>query len=119
MSPWVAIFLGGGLGSVSRYGVGQIVLKYLGKTFPYGTLTANILSCVVLGLVLTMPWKAEQESWKMLLVVGFCGGFSTFSTFSFETVELLKNGVVWPAVLNIVISVVVCVGILLIMLRNT
>lgn len=119
MNIWLAIFLGGGAGSVCRYGVYQVMANWMGKAFPYGTLVANVLSCIALGLILSVAWKSEQEAWKLMLAVGFCGGFSTFSTFSLESVELIKNGLVWAAIGNVLISILACFGIIYFLVRNT
>ena len=117
----LAIFLGGGLGSLARFGVGKLVTTWYAGNFPAGTLGANILSCIVLGLALG-AWsdKVLAEPWlRAFLVVGFCGGFSTFSTFSYETQLLLRHGHTTAAILNIAISVVFCVALLFWLTRNS
>lgn len=119
MAVWLAIFLGGGLGAVARYGVGRMAILWLPGNFPYGTLGANVLSALVLGIVIL---EAERRGLSGLaftfLTIGFCGGFSTFSTFSYETMALLAQGKFWIAALNVAVSIIVCVGILYIMSKR-
>jgi CrcB protein len=106
------IFIGGGLGSLARFGVGQI--NFLQNKLPIGTLTANILACIILGLTLYLVKDKVDESIfiKYFLVVGFCGGFSTFSTFSLETVQLFKDGMLSYGIANIFLSITLAVCIL-------
>ena len=103
----LAIFIGGGLGSVARFGVSVFGSNFFDTKFPIGTLLANLLSCIILGVIVGFfSEKIQSESIKAFLLLGFCGGFSTFSTFSFETFNLMKNGNFWLAVANVLISVV-------------
>ena len=115
-----AIFIGGGLGSLCRYGISKLSLSLFTNQFPLGTLISNVLSCIILALsVLYFNGKISGNmALKLFLITGFCGGFSTFSTFSFETVELIKTGNTAIALLNIAISVVVGVGLIFFLLRN-
>jgi CrcB protein len=110
MNNILLVFLGGGLGSLVRYGISVYVRNNYSSSFPWATLCSNILSCVILALTIGyFSQKAElSSSLKTLLVVGFCGGFSTFSSFSYETVELMRSGDLLFAILNILISVSVC-----------
>lgn len=113
MKAIVYLFLGGGLGCVGRYLIGKLVLKWYDGSFPFGTLLVNLLSCVIVALLL-YTYAAKLESNKvlyLLLITGFCGGLSTFSTFSLENFELLKQGFYQYAILNIVISILLSLGI--------
>lgn len=110
MNNFLLIFLGGGLGSLARYGVGRGLAAY-SVNLPYGTLAANVLACVILGFF--TGWMALRESelalhYRAFMAVGFCGGFSTFSTFSNETLAMLLNDRWGDAVFNIVLSLVLC-----------
>lgn len=85
---WVA--LGGAAGSVTRYGVGIAAARLLGLAFPWGTLAVNILGGLAMG-VLAARTTPDNESIRLLIGVGFLGGFTTFSTFSLETVRLMEH----------------------------
>ena len=103
------IFIGGGLGSLARY----TVTKYL-STFssylPYGTISANIISSFILGFTFYyLGTSKSNPSLYLLLGAGFCGGFSTFSTFSLENFEFLKNNQFLQFSLNIFINIVTCI----------
>ncbi len=92
MASFFWVFLGGGLGSLLRYWIGM-ALKGQSLVFPWGTLTANAVSCVILGFLIGYNLKHElSTSSRLLLMTGFCGGFSTFSTFSGEAYLLLQDG---------------------------
>ena len=93
MKALLLVFLGGGLGSTLRYGVG----KYLNSApdgFPYGTFAANIIGSLLIGIILGMAAKNNSisENTMLFLATGFCGGFTTFSTFAYENHEFLKSG---------------------------
>ena len=112
MNNLLAIFIGGGLGSLARYGVGKWMANLLPVSFPYGTLTANIISSLILGLFLgiTAGRPENDNPLRFLIAVGFCGGFSTFSSFSAETLELFRNGMFFYGGLYILVSLLVCIA---------
>lgn len=121
MNTWLAVFIGGGLGSVARFGITRAVLAFGVKgAFPWATLLSNVLASAVLAwLVLRAQHHFDgRDALKAFIAVGFCGGFSTFSTFSYENFLLLREGQMAMAAANIAISVVVCVAVFYIIARN-
>ncbi len=116
---WIYVFLGGGAGSLVRYFIARGLTHYH-LTFAWATLLANTLSCIVLGALLGWSMRSGlQESWRLLLMVGFCGGFSTFSTFTAETFAFLQKGDWTAAGLNMLASVLVCLGALWVGIKIT
>ena len=104
------VFLGGGLGSLCRYGLVLLFANY-DYRLPAATITTNVLAGLILGLIAGWAMRHTDNQGILLLgAVGFCGGFSTFSTFSLENVQLWQNGNLGAMFLNILLSVVLCFG---------
>jgi CrcB protein len=103
MKEIAIVFIGGGFGSALRFGVGKLFISSMSK-FPMATFLVNIIGCFLIGLLLAYFSKSENSFYKLLLVTGFCGGFTTFSTFSNETILLLKNNQITLALVYIISS---------------
>jgi len=108
---FLMVFIGGGLGSVMRYGTALLFQSYDLK-FPWATLVANALAAVVIGVLYALDIKLTQSSWWLLGAVGFCGGLSTFSTFGLETVQLYQQGQATYALMNVVLSLLLGIGLI-------
>ena len=107
---WVAI--GGALGSIARYWCSGVVANWFGESFPWGTIIVNVLGSFVIGLfaTLTAPdgrlFVASEA--RVFVMVGLCGGYTTFSSFSLQTLNLARDGEWLGAGANVVLSVVLC-----------
>lgn len=103
------IFVGGGVGSVLRYAMSGWVYALMGTDFPYGTFAVNVIGSFVIGLFLTISEDRFLVSMDMraLIAIGVLGGFTTFSTFTYETLELFRSGSYFTAAANIVGSIIV------------
>lgn len=108
------IFLGGGLGSLSRYSISKFTQSKFNGINPEATLISNIASSLILGIFafLLISKFSDNNFIKFFIIIGFCGGFSTFSTFSFEVFELFKSGNLIYAILYVFTSVIFCTGII-------
>ena len=113
------VFIGGGIGSVLRFGISMAMYNYYRTVFPLATLLSNLFSCLVFGLTIYFLGEKfnTEMSLRLLIITGFCAGFSTFSAFSFDTVELMKNGYLAYAVLNVLVSISTCMGIIYFLTR--
>ena len=108
----LAIALGGAFGSVSRFLVAREMGRRLGDFLPYGTLAVNVIGSLALGWLATVFIDRPEinNALRLGIAVGFLGAFTTFSTFSFESVQLLLSGAVWRALINVAANTVVCLG---------
>lgn len=114
VSAYLAVALGGALGSVTRFWMTGAVAALTGPRYPWGTLLINVLGSFVIGVVASLTLTQERLSWhptiRVFLMTGFCGGFTTFSAFSLQTLELLREGDTIPAFGYMLASVVLCLG---------
>ena len=102
------VALGGAVGSCMRYGVSLLSAGRLGTGFPYGTLLANVIGCFIMGAFMAAATERviTNPNLRFLVVVGFCGGLTTFSSFSYETIKLLEEAGLQYALLNILTNMV-------------
>lgn len=115
MSGWqtyLYVAVGGGLGASCRFAVYQILYQWLGKGFPFGTLAVNAIGSFCLGLVYAMIENGQLDDlpWRILISIGFLGAFTTFSTFSLDSILLLQQGDYTKGVLNILLNLGCCLA---------
>ena len=121
MNIWLAVFLGGGIGSLMRYGISRLVLALEVKgAFPWATLVSNVVSAVILAWMILrlQAHLGERPAMKAFIAVGICGGFSTFSTFSYESFLLIREGMPGWALINIAVNVLACLSVFFFIARN-
>ena len=107
MNNLLPIAIGGALGSISRYGCQKWIYQVYPHPFPFGTFVVNIAGSFLVGIFFGLAEKGDLMSadWRLFLITGFCGGFTTFSAFSYETLSLFRNGEVAHALLYTFASV--------------
>lgn len=103
----VLVGIGGGMGSVLRYMTSSFMTKYFPSSFPWGTLSVNVLGCLLIGVLLSL---GERQSWmnndlRLLWLTGFCGGYTTFSTFASENIQLWQSGQILTVIAYTIASV--------------
>lgn len=108
MDRYLLVMLGAGIGGMARYWIGTAVMQRFGGRFPLGTLVANVTGSFLIGLLMTLfteRWM-PHPNWRLLLVVGVLGGYTTFSSFEYETFQAARDGGWLLGLLNVVSSVV-------------
>ena len=111
MKLYLIVTLGSGIGGLLRYVISDFVYKYSTSLFPYGTLTVNVVGSFILGLILFYldSLKLISSEMRLFLTIGLCGGLTTFSTFSYETVKLIQDSQYLLAGANILLNVFVTI----------
>jgi len=104
---YLMVFIGGGIGAALRHGVNIGSARLLGTSFPYGTLTVNIVGCLAMGLLAGyLAFKGDVgQHWRLFLTTGILGGFTTFSAFSLDAALLYERGEIGPAAIYVLASV--------------
>ena len=117
MDRYIMVLAGGATGSLARFLVGTAIMARAGGRFPFGTVFINISGSFLIGLAMTLLTERfrPHPNWRLFLVVGFLGGYTTFSSFEWETLSLIKDGARWLGLLNAIGSVAlgyaaVCLG---------
>jgi CrcB protein len=103
------VMIGSALGGMARYGLSGAVARRIGETFPWGTMAVNVSGCFLIGIFAAMI-AAGNGALRSLLMTGVCGGYTTFSSFSLQTLTLARDGEWWRAGFNIAASLVCCLA---------
>lgn len=107
MIRYLLVVMGGGTGALARYVAASAIMTRFGGRFPLGTLVINVTGSFLIGFLMTMLTERFQldPRWRLLLVAGFLGGYTTFSTLEWETYTAVRDGGLWTAMLNVVSSI--------------
>jgi CrcB protein len=109
----LTVMVGGAIGTLARYGVSVLMLPF-SRDIPWGTIAINVSGSFIIGFVGTLTLATGRypvpEGWRLFLMVGFCGGYTTFSAFSLQTLDLLRLGAPGRAILNVALSVLLCIA---------
>jgi CrcB protein len=112
MRNYIMVGVGGVIGAVGRYWLGGVISRMSSGKFPYGTLVVNLAGCLLIGFIMTLA--LERFSWspelRVFLTIGILGSFTTFSTFSYETMSLLREGAYALGAANMAVSVLGCLA---------
>jgi fluoride exporter len=112
LKNYILVFAGGGIGAAARYWLSGAVYKFLPVEFPYGNLFVNISGCFLIGFLMTLMEERfiSEPSLRIFLTIGILGGFTTFSSFSYETVALFRDAEILRASMNVAVSVLGCLA---------
>lgn len=112
MNDYLIIAIGGAAGAVTRYLIGTLALNKFGLHFPYGTLFANVIGCLIIGLFMTFFTErfVMNPAWKFFITIGFLGGLTTFSSFSYESIKLLLSEQYLYGFINIMANMLIGFG---------
>lgn len=118
---FMVVFLGSGLGGMARHGIGLVALRLMGPAFPWGTLIANVIGAALMGLLtgLLAAKSIDNAELRLFATTGFLGGFTTWSTFSLDTITLWENGEIGLAIGYVAASLILSLGVLAAMLILT
>jgi fluoride exporter len=112
MSTYMWIAVGGALGSMARFFVSSAFARLVGEAFPWGTIIVNISGCLLIGILATVSGPDGRlevaPDFRQFLLIGICGGYTTFSSFSLQTLNLIRNGEMMGAAGNAAVSFVAC-----------
>ena len=106
------IALGSAIGGVGRYWLSALVARLLGGVFPWGTVIVNVSGCLAIGVIATLTAPEGRgvvpNEWRQFMMIGICGGYTTFSSFALQTLVLTQAGAFFAAAMNILLSVALC-----------
>ncbi len=107
MVKYFMVMLGGAVGSLARYVLGTAIMSRFGSKFPLGTMIINVTGSFAIGVLMTLLTERLQPHpyWRLILVIGFLGGYTTFSSFEYESLRAVRDGGLIPGLVNIVGSV--------------